>query len=110
MPREDRTVRESVQPLPKKQVINQQLAVAGTADTITVTGMEEWRQVTIITSHDVYLGFDLGAAVTPDATNSLILESGEMYYEEGVRVVDRLRILNVNPGEQPTLRGIVWGM
>lgn len=110
MPREDRTVREAVQPLPKSQPINQTLGAAGTADTINVTGMEEWRKVTIVTDRDVYLGFDLGAAVTPDATNSLLLETGEAYSEEGVRVESRLRFINVNPGETPTLRGIAWGM
>jgi len=110
MPREDRTVRESVQPLPKKQIINQQLAVAGVAENITVTGMEEWRKVTIVTDLAVYIAFDIGAAVAPTAANGLELGPGESYSDEGVRITERLRFINVVGGQQPTLRGIMWGM
>jgi len=110
MPREDRTVRESVQPLPKKQVINQQLAVAGTAENITVTGMEEWRKITIVTDLAIYIAFDVGAAVALTSANALELGPGEAYSDEGVRVTERLRFVNVVGGQQPTIRGIMWGM
>jgi len=109
MPREDRTVRESVQPLPKNQAINQQLAVAGVAENINVTGMEEWRKITIVTDLAVYIAFDIGIAVAPTAANGLELGPGESYSDEGVRVT-RLRFINVVGGQQPRLRGIMWGM
>lgn len=106
----DRTVREAVQPLPNTQPINKQLAVAGVAENIVMSGMEEWRTISITTDKDVYLGFDIGAAVTPDATNSLYLKANESYDEIGIRVAERLRFVNVVGGEQPTIRGIAWGI
>jgi len=109
MARQERTVRESVQPLSRKQPIYQTLSAAGTAENIDVSGMEEWRKISITTDRAVYLGFDVDATAVLSDTNALRLNAGESYYDDQIRVETRLRFININPAETPTLRGIAWG-
>lgn len=110
----DRTVRESVQPLPYKVVTGGQLAVAGTAENIDITGMEEARLVYIHTFGGavggIRVGFDVGVADALTDTNSIIIPKGSTVVLDGVVVTTRIRWINYTVAEQPSLSLIAWGV
>lgn len=64
--------------------------------------------ISITTTHAVYLHF--GPCIGPmTPANSFLLLAGEGYAESGIMVSGEIRFVNAVPGEQPTVRGIVWG-
>jgi len=109
----DHTVRESVQPLAAVNYIHTQLAVAATAENIWTgpTGglMSEARALDIITDLDVLVAFNILTGALVAGTNALFLNAGESLSLEN-KVFTSLRIVNVNAGEQPTIRGTIWGV
>lgn len=73
------------------------------ADTVAVI-----EKVDIRTDKDTYLFF--GPDTVPvTAATSFLLKGGEGYAESGIMVSERIRFVNVVPGERPTVRGILWG-
>lgn len=108
----DRTVRESVQPLDSVNYVHSQLAVAGTAENIwtgPTGGMSEARAIDLITDLDVLITFNDLTATPVAGTTALFLNAGESLTLEN-KVFTSLRILNANVGEQPLIRGTVWGI
>ena len=92
--------------------INKQLAVPGqpelllqldetTVPTVTI--------ISVITDLDVYLRFAVDLPTVMDASNSLLLKAGESYGESAIMISGSIFFANVNAGEQPCVRGIVWG-
>jgi len=108
----DRTVRESVQPLDSVNYVHALLAVAGTAENIwtgPVAPMSEARALDLITDLDVLITFNDLAAAPVAGSTALFLNAGESLVLEG-KVFTSLRILNVNVGERPLVRGTLWGV
>lgn len=109
----DRTVRESVQPLDKVNYIHDQLAVAATPENIW-TGpeggsMSEARAIDLITDLDVLVALNITTGVLTAGANAVFLNAGESLVLDG-KVITAIRIVNVNAGERPLLRGMVWGI
>ena len=70
-------------------------------------GAVEVRKVRIVTDLDCYVRFDGDASSTAFTCR---LNAGEALNEDDVRVVSRISFINVTTGEQPTLRGWVFGI
>ena len=90
--------------------IDKQLAVPDTEEvliTLTEATVPTVTTISVRTTKDVLLYFGPGPDITP--TNSLLLLSGEGYAESGIMVSGEIRFKNAVPGEQPRVRGIVWG-
>lgn len=109
----DRTVRESVQPLDQVNYLHDRLAVAATPENIW-TGpeggvMSEARSIDIVTDLDVLIAFNITTGALTAGTNALFLNAGESLTLEG-KVITALRIVNVNVGERPLIRGTIWGV
>lgn len=110
----DRTVRESVQPLDQVNYLDVQLAVAATPENIWAgpdgTGnMSEARAIDIVTDLDVLVAFNITTGALVAGTNALHLNAGSSLSLTNI-VITALRIVNVNVGEQPTIRGTIWGV
>lgn len=88
------------------------LAVPGTSEVLLSLNNATVPTVTMIdlvTDKDVLLFFGPDAPVPLTLTNSFLLKGGESYGESGIMVSGEIRFMNAVPGEQPTVRGIVWG-
>lgn len=91
--------------------INRQLSIPDETDVLiwlTEQGVPTVTIISIVTDLAVFLGFGPGEQEL-DATNALQLNAGEGYAESGILVSDKIRFKNVVPGQQPTVRGVVWG-
>lgn len=109
----DRTVREAVQPLDIPNYIHDQLAVAGTPENIWSGPegglMSEARAVDIVTDLDVLVAFNITTGALTAGGNAVFLNAGESLSLSNI-VLTSLRIVNVNVGERPLIRGTIWGV
>lgn len=91
------------------QVFNKQLATPGAAEMLVQVDrakMSFAQKLTVLTDKDVLIGFDTTEELTTE--NALELQGGESYSEEGI-IFSSLRFVNLDEGEAPRVRGIIWG-
>ena len=110
----DYTVREAVQPLDSVNYLDDQLAVAATPENIWTgpdgtNNMSEARAIDIVTDLDVLVAFNITTGALTAGVNALHLNAGSGLSLTNI-VLTSVRIVNVNAGEQPTIRGTVWGV
>ena len=92
--------------------INKQLAVPDQPELLLQldeTTVPTVSIISVITDLDVYLQFAVDLPTVMDASNSLHLKAGESYAESAIMISGSIFFANVNAGDQPCVRGIVWG-
>lgn len=88
--------------------VNQKLAVANTPEDLYYSATMGGSPVTkfsLITDRYTFFLFDQDG--TPNNSNSTPIKPGEGFAESDV-LLHRLRFVNVVPGEQPHVRGVLW--
>ena len=92
--------------------INKQLAVPDQPELLLQldeTTVPTVSIISVITDLDVYLQFAVDLPTVMDASNSLHLKAGESYGESAIMISGSIFFVNADAGEQPSVRGIVWG-
>lgn len=95
--------------LRRPRTFNTQLTVADIPQALVSVAARWVGRISLITDLAVLLQFDGDGSPAVDDGRTLTLLARESYSEEDIDIMAGITFLNLNPGERPRVRGIMWG-